>query len=147
MGPAPKPTLVPPPPATGRTATPLLTEEQQAVLEQVAAYKASFPQTFPLTQAIDAHGERVQTLTLRAPRTGDVALTDSPIRGDGELDLPRLIPLISRLADIPESSVKQLDIGDLLAIGQLLRLFFLPSARILVNASSMLPGFSGPSST
>jgi Phage tail assembly chaperone proteins, E, or 41 or 14 len=142
MGPVPK---VTPLPAAAPAA--LLTDEQRAVLEQVAAYKASFPQTFPLTQAIDAHGERRQTLTLRAPRAGDVALAGSPIRSDGELDETRLVPLVARLADIPESSVKQLDIGDLLAIGQLLRLFFLPSARILLSASSMLPGFSGPSST
>lgn len=73
---------------------------------------------FPLAQPIQAHGKDVEELTLREPTGEDIeACRGLPyFIGDGEaiiINGPAAMKYVSRCADIPPSSVRQIAVGDL----------------------------------
>jgi hypothetical protein len=112
--------------------------EAQNLMEGI---RAQFPYELQLSYPIQAHGEPTRTLTLQVPRTGDVFHSggDPFVDGPGKpADLRRLVPLVSRLAAIPESSVKQLAITDIKAIEFLLTPLFAPSVASLRRMLSTL---------
>jgi hypothetical protein len=103
--------------------------------------RADFPYEITLSEPIKAHGETTDTLTIQLPRAGDVLHSggDPFVDGPGKpADLRRLVALVSRLAGIPESSVKQLAMQDLKAIEFVLTPLFAPSVGNLRRMFSTL---------
>jgi len=116
--------------------------EAQRALEDL---RSTFPYDLPLSAPIQAHGEVVRSITIQLPRAGDVLHSggDPFVEGPGKpADLRRLVPLVSRLAGIPESSVKQLAMQDLKAIEFVLLPLFAPSVGSLRRMFSTLRGSS-----
>lgn len=73
---------------------------------------------FPLAKAIQAHGEQVEELTLREPTGEDIeACKGLPYYvGEGEaimINSATAMKYVSRCADIPMSSVREIGPGDL----------------------------------
>lgn len=73
---------------------------------------------FPLAKPIQANGDEVTELTLREPNGEDVeACKGLPYYiGDGDAIIVNTqtgMKYVSRCAEIPMSSVRQLDVGDL----------------------------------
>lgn len=75
--------------------------------------------TIPLKKPIKAHGEEVSELTLRDPTVEDIMDLGQPflvIMGDGETGVriqQKVVgAYIVRLAGVPLSSVKAMDLGD-----------------------------------
>lgn len=88
---------------------------------------------FPFDYEIEAHGEQVKEFTLREPTGADVIAVGNPIQFDPISDPPRVLvddkrmaAMISRLADVPPSSVAKLKPKDLISLGWLLTSFFVP---------------------
>jgi hypothetical protein len=124
-------------------AAPDLPTEAELAAAQTAMerLRALFPFDLKLTYPIQAHGETTSALTLQVPRLGEVFHSGGNpfVDGPGKpADLRRLIPLISRMAAIPESSVKQLAMPDVAAIELLLTPLFAPSAASLKPILSTL---------
>jgi hypothetical protein len=87
----------------------------------------------PLSKPIQAHGEEITELRLRAPTANDVIQIGNPIALDISTDPPRATPddrkmaqMIARLADVPPSSIGQMDPNDF--TGAIIRTlpFFVP---------------------
>ncbi|WP_295379546.1 phage tail assembly protein [uncultured Pseudacidovorax sp.] len=103
---------------------------------------------FTLTTPIKAHGEEVTVLELRKPTTKDLRELGYPFSAtptaSGDADL-KLFPdvgakFIARLAQIPMSSVDQLDPGDFVMLHMEIVGFFGPSSQAMEGsktASSM----------
>jgi hypothetical protein len=93
--------------------------------------------TLELDTPIDAHGESVRTLRLRALSVNDLVRVGYPVKigGDGGLDIypDRMTALIARLADIPTSSAAQLSVADWHRAMEAVVGFFAPSARTRVS--------------
>lgn len=82
----------------------------------------TLPMVVDLTVPVKAYGESVTKLTFRRrPNLGDLRATD------GLGDSARIVVLVSRLADIPESSAEQIDVVDLEAVGAVVADFFVPT--------------------
>lgn len=75
--------------------------------------------TISLKHSIEVEGEKVNKLTLRRPKLKHLKGVDLQ-HMDGET----IILLVSRLADIPPSSVEEIDGADLDAIGEVIGNFF-----------------------
>ena len=70
--------------------------------------------TMELSRPIDAHGERVQTLTLRDPVSGALDGVEITLGAGGvKIDMGALVRVIAAAADIPPSSAKQIPMRDL----------------------------------
>lgn len=85
--------------------------------------------TFPLKKPIDAHGEKVSELKLREPTAMDIIEVGNPVRLDGSNntifhDDRKMQQMISRLANVPPSSVAQLSTNDFVALAWALTPFF-----------------------
>ncbi|GAC1040823.1 phage tail assembly protein [Rhizobium sp. No.120] len=88
---------------------------------------------FNFDYEIEAHGEQVKELTLREPTGADVIAVGNPVQFDPISDPPRVLiddkrmaAMISRLADVPPSSVAKLKPKDLISLGWFLTPFFMP---------------------
>lgn len=71
--------------------------------------------TIQLGKPITAHGAEISELTLREPNAGDVMECGYPLGMQGDLVIPQagaIARMVSRLAGIPPSSVKQLSMAD-----------------------------------
>jgi Phage tail assembly chaperone proteins, E, or 41 or 14 len=66
------------------------------------------PVTVTLRVPIDAHGERLTSLTLRPPKVEDMEAVDM-LAGGGKMSARTMSEFIMRLAGIPRSSVLQLN--------------------------------------
>lgn len=103
-------------------------------------------QDFLLSQPIQAHGEEVTVLRLRWPNAGDLAKaggrpfritnqaemaeaadTDTPVMPDVEWFYDKANALISRIAEVPKSSVEALAWGDYERLLMTVLTFFLQS--------------------
>jgi Phage tail assembly chaperone proteins, E, or 41 or 14 len=119
--------------------------EAQKAMEDV---RADFPYEVHLSEPVKAHGDTVDSLTIQLPRAGDVVHSGGDPWADGPgkpADLRRLIALVSRLAGVPESTVKQLAMQDLKAIEFILTPLFTPSLGNLRRMFSTLRDSSGTS--
>ncbi len=76
-----------------------------------------------LQQPIQAHGEEVRELTLRAPLARDLR---GIIRIGAPPDIGDLLNLVARLADVPPSSIDQMSAADAFAAMELIAPFLLP---------------------
>ena len=91
--------------------------------------------SFALSKPIQAHGQEVSVLHWREPTAGDIEAAGNPINLEiFGLDQPRLTfdekkmsAMISRLATIPPSSVKQITAADWNSISWKLVRFFMPN--------------------
>lgn len=79
-----------------------------------------FPYEFPLSVAIQAHGEDTKVLVLREP-TGEDVLKFGLLEG---LDQAQFAPLVCSLATIPEGAFKKIPARDVLRLGTVLSRFF-----------------------
>jgi len=134
-----------PPPAASDLPTEQELADVQHAMEDV---RALFPYDLQLSQPVQAHGEQLDRLTIALPRAGDVlhAGGDPFVDGAGRpADLRRLVPLVSRLAGVPESTVKQLAMPDLKAIEMVLTPLFAPSVGSLKPMFSTLRTSGGTS--
>lgn len=79
-----------------------------------------------LKHPIQAHGETVDTLTLKEPTLGALDDVEIAVGGDGQvrLNLGDLHKLIASMADIPPSAAKKIHLSDLAAIGPAVMGFF-----------------------
>ncbi|MEH6630162.1 MAG: phage tail assembly protein [Halopseudomonas aestusnigri] len=85
-----------------------------------------------LTEPATAHGKEITSITLRKPIGGDVIECGHPMTmisdGDGGLEMkinPRIIgKLISRLGDVPLSTVKGLEVDELMEGQKIIMSFF-----------------------
>ncbi len=88
---------------------------------------------FPFDYEVEAHGEQVKELVLREPTGADVIAVGNPVQFDPISDPPRILvddkrmaAMISRLAEVPPSSVAKLKPKELISLGWLLTPFFVP---------------------
>lgn len=88
---------------------------------------------YGLTRPIQAAGEMIEFITLREPTTGDVIEAGNPCEFDPATTPPKVkfderkqAAMISRLANIPPSSVQRMHPKDFAAIGWIIADFFLP---------------------
>jgi hypothetical protein len=116
-----------------------------AELEQLGtsldAVRAEFPFTLELTSPVTGHGETLTALTLQMPTGNDLFHSggDPFVDGVGKpTDLRRLFALVSRIAGVPESTVKQLSVQDLKNIEFALTPLFQPSPAKLKRIFSIL---------
>ena len=90
--------------------------------------------TITLTQAITAHGTEVFELTLRAPTGKDVRELGYPYKLGGDesvtLDADRIARYVTRLANVPLSSVDQIVPYDMNNLAWAVTSFFLGSEPI-----------------
>lgn len=70
------------------------------------------PVTIQLSEAIEAHGERVSVLTLRRPKARD--LQDMPLKPN--MVMGDLYGVAAACADLPPSAIDQLDAADLMKV-------------------------------
>jgi hypothetical protein len=105
--------------------------------------------TVELTKPIQAHGEERKTIELREPTGADIAACGFPFsftlaQGDeGQTMTPNAAAiggLISRLGDIPRSSVNQLSFPDWMECMGAIFSFFGGSAPSMSNGALTLPG-------
>lgn len=68
--------------------------------------------TIELRTPIQAHGEERRAIELRDITPADINTCGYPFRGDGTIETTAISALISRLGNIPPSSVNQLTIRD-----------------------------------
>lgn len=88
---------------------------------------------YRLTRPIPVEGEEVKEITLREPTTLDVVEAGNPCSLDPATNPPTIrfderkqAAMISRLANIPPSSVHRMSPKDFTAIGWIVADFFLP---------------------
>jgi len=121
--------------------------EELSAMQQRAAEE--FPFTLKLSGApVQAHGEMIDSITLQLPNGNDLFHSggDPFVAGAGRpADLKRLFTLISRIAQVPESTVRQLSVPDLKTIEGLLLPLFQPSAAKLKHVFSTSPNSTGTS--
>src|SRR5487761_9200 len=69
-----------------------------------------------LSRPIEAHGERLSTLTLRCPTVKELRKTGAPYRlagaGGGAVDYEACAGLLSAICGVPPSAIDQLEAGD-----------------------------------
>lgn len=86
--------------------------------------------TFDLRKSIQAHGETVSKLTIREPSGEDLievgVIFTVGKEGEVQTDAKRFCTMLSRLAAIPESSVKKIHPKDLVVLSWMLTSFFMP---------------------
>lgn len=83
-----------------------------------------WPLEFPLSSVVDAHGESIKVLILREP-TGDDVFRFGLLDG---LHRDQFLPLVARLASVPELTVKKLPAADVLKLASKLTRFFIQAA-------------------
>jgi len=92
--------------------------------------------TIDLTTPVQAHGETIKKLTFRRPTAGDlIALGDAyPVSfmagGGMRPNPPVMAELMTTLAKVPMSTIRQLDSEDFSTCAFRLTLFFIPSDRV-----------------
>jgi Phage tail assembly chaperone proteins, E, or 41 or 14 len=108
--------------------------------KRIDEYAKSFPIAIPLLTPVRAHGETIDSVSLQLPTGNDLWHTGDPwSEGAGKpANFRVLVTLISRLAGIPESSVKQFAMPDLKTIEAALLPLFAPSAERLKPMLSIL---------
>jgi hypothetical protein len=89
--------------------------------------------TFKLSSPISAHGKEISEICLRPVRAGDVMECGYPVLALEGGESTRVDPqavgrLISKLGDIPLSSVKSMSIEDFNGCAAVMMSFFTPSA-------------------
>lgn len=148
VGPGPHPEgMREPPPAAGmqgETGIPGIEGVEQPIDEEQADFQSlaegpppvdpmEDPFSQPLEKPIQAHGDTVTILKWREPTAGDIERAGNPIIVDFFGDKPsmtfaevKMSAMISRLAEIPPSSVRMLTAGDWNAIAWKLVRFFMP---------------------
>lgn len=121
-----------------------LSDEQladaQAQSKRIEEYTRTFPRTLELLYPVQAHGETITSITLQLPTGMDLWHAGEPFPdGPGKpANLRVFITLVSRLAAIPESSVKRFAVPDLKTIEATLLPLFAPSAEKLKDMLSIL---------
>lgn len=80
----------------------------------------AWPLEFNLTKVVKAHDEETKVLVLREP-TGDDVLKFGLLEG---LDAGQFFPLVSKLAQVPEGTLKTIPAADILRLGTVLNRFF-----------------------
>ncbi|MRI57627.1 phage tail assembly protein [Methylobacterium sp. DB1607] len=83
-----------------------------------------WPLEFPLSAVVEAHGEDTKVLILRAP-TGDDVFKFGLLDG---LQNEQFLPLVARLAGVPEGTIRKLPAEDVLALATKLARFFIQAA-------------------
>ena len=88
---------------------------------------------YPLSEPINAYGEKTMVLKLRKPTGADLIRVGNPVvfypHADPvkiEHDMPRMVQMISRLAGVPSSSVERMLPADLTGLAWTLSPFFIP---------------------
>ena len=84
----------------------------------------AWPRTVTLTKPITAFEQHFSTLSFREPTAGDVMDHGMDFAAGGDLDWPRLIPLMAALCGKPERSLRTLAVRDLLRIAGMISDFF-----------------------
>ena len=91
--------------------------------------------TYPLDKEILGEGKSFKTLVLRQPNTGDIAAVGNPVAynpfpkaGEQTVNFndERMVNMISRLSELPPSTIKQMEPGDYTDIAWSLASFFVP---------------------
>ena len=82
-----------------------------------------------LDSPIDCHGEPTDSLTIRKPKGGDIMDLGNPYRADAEsgMALPDMALMgkwISKLGNVPVSSIRQMEIGDFMKCLEAIQSFF-----------------------
>ncbi len=84
--------------------------------------------TIKLSAAIVAHGETVEKLSIRKPQGGDVMDLGVPfVAAENGVALPNMAVMgkyISKLGNIPLSSVRAMEVGDLMLAADAVAGFF-----------------------
>lgn len=80
----------------------------------------TFPYDFRLSKPVQAHGEDHLVLTLREPTGADV-LEFGLLEG---FEPAQFVPLVGRLAKVPDGTIKSMAARDLLSLATVLSRFF-----------------------
>jgi hypothetical protein len=114
--------------------------EAQVQSKRIEEYSRTFPRTIDLLYPVQAQGETIASVTLQLPTGMDLWHAGDPFsEGPGKpANLRVLITLLSRLAAVPESSIKRFSVPDLKTIEAALLPLFAPSAEKLKDMLSIL---------
>lgn len=84
---------------------------------------------YPIGYTITAHGEDIKSLSFREPTGADIVRYGNPLALDGTINESKMEGMMSALAGVPPSTIKQLKARDWNAINIALavRYFFPPS--------------------
>lgn len=77
--------------------------------------------TVPLSKPIEAHGETITEITLRAPTIGD--MEDLGIGAAGIKSFKELVAVVAELGAVPPSSVRKLEMRDVAPLNEALASF------------------------
>lgn len=101
---------------------------------KTAASETSAVMEFPLTKPINAYGEMISVLKIRKPTGADLIRVGNPVKFYPfakpplvEHDMPRMIEMIARLANVPSSSLEQMDPNELTSLAWQVSGFFIPA--------------------
>jgi hypothetical protein len=101
-----------------------------------------------LAKSVDAYGDSIDKLTFRPPVAKDARACGMPFRlsADNELiiDLPALMRLAERLANVPQSTIDSLSLVDLTEVQKALMSFFTESPSTSSTVIMMSPGDGTP---
>lgn len=79
-----------------------------------------FPYEFKLSKVVEAHGDSIKVLVINEP-TGDDVVTFGLLNGFAST---QFFPLVSKLAKVPESTLKACSAKDILRLATTLNRFF-----------------------
>lgn len=86
---------------------------------------------YELREPIKSYGEEVSVIEMRAPNGGDLLAVGNPViffpQTDPikiEHDYPKVLSMVSRLANIPSSSLAKMDVRDIIGISWAVTPFF-----------------------
>jgi hypothetical protein len=88
---------------------------------------------FPLSEPINAYGNKIEVLKLRKPTGVDLIEVGNPVNfypyADPikiEHDMPKVRSMLARLANIPSSSIDRIGPRDLVGLAWAISPFFIP---------------------
>ena len=91
--------------------------------------------TYPLDKPVNGEGTTFKEIVLREPNTGDIAAVGNPVAfnpypapGEQKVNFidDRMVNMISRLSNLPPSTIKQMKPADYTNIAWILARFFVP---------------------
>lgn len=108
--------------------------KKEAAAAPASVNGAEVPMKIVLRKPVMAHGEEVKELIFREPTGGDIAMCGNPViihmMGQSEpkllFDAQAMEAMMSRLAAVPPSTIKNMDSRDWESGAYLLSRFFMP---------------------
>jgi Phage tail assembly chaperone proteins, E, or 41 or 14 len=98
-----------------------------------------------LAEPVLAYGDKINKLVFRRPKGKDERACGSPINLQGDININSVFKLAARLAEVPDSTIDELDSADLIAVKMAVLSFFTPAESPATSSidTTMSPGAGG----